>query len=93
MTIVRVPGRNAGHIRLYLISTCPWCKKTRRLLDDLGVAYEYEYVDHLDDEGQERVMQEVSVWNPSNSFPTIIINNKKCIVGYKEDEIREALGE
>lgn len=93
MSVTRVPGRNAGHVKLYAISTCPWCKKARRLLDELGVAYDYEYIDYLDDAEQERAMQEVSVWNPSKSFPTIIINNKKCIVGYREDEIREALGE
>ncbi len=30
-------------------------------------------------------------YNPHRSFPTLVINNEKCIVGFKEDEIREAL--
>jgi arsenate reductase-like glutaredoxin family protein len=31
------------------------------------------------------------VWNPAASFPTIVIDNQRSIVGFKEDEIREAL--
>jgi arsenate reductase-like glutaredoxin family protein len=30
-------------------------------------------------------------WNPSASFPTLVIDNQRSIVGFKEDEIREAL--
>ena len=83
-------GRDAGKVTLYALSTCIWCKKTRALLGELGVAYDYEYVDLL--EGRERVdvMDKVRHWNPSASFPTLVVNGK-CIVGFREDEIREAL--
>ena len=40
-----VEGENKGKILLYALSTCGWCRKTRQLLDDLGVAYDYIYVD------------------------------------------------
>jgi hypothetical protein len=33
----------------------------------------------------------VKKWNPNCSFPTIIIGDK-VIVGFKKDEIKEALG-
>ena len=91
MAVVHVPGKNSGHIMLYALSTCGWCQKTKKLLDDLGVAYDYEYVDHLDGDEREKAIKEITVWNPSCSFPTVIINSETCIVGYKEDEIREAL--
>ena len=92
MAIVHVPGKNSGHIMLYALSTCGWCQKTKKLLDDLGVEYNYEYVDHLHGNEREKVIREVTSWNPNCNFPTMVINNKQCIVGYKEDEIREALG-
>ena len=92
MTVVNVPGKKAGHIMLYALSTCGWCQKTKKLLDDLGVEYYYEYVDHLQGDDKDKAIQEVTTWNPSCNFPTIVIDNKKCIVGYKESEIREALG-
>ena len=91
MTVVHVPGRKSGHIMLYALSTCGWCGKTKKLLDSLGVEYSYEYVDQLQGAEQEEAMRKVKEWNASCSFPTMVVDNKKCIVGYKEDEIREAL--
>jgi glutaredoxin len=44
-------------------------------------------------EGDERtaIIEDVKKLNPNCSFPTIIIGDK-VIVGFKEDEIKEALG-
>jgi glutaredoxin-like protein NrdH len=91
MTVVHVQGKKSGQIMLYALSTCGWCQKTKKLLDELGVEYDYEYVDNLHGEEREKAIKEVSVWNPDCNFPTMVINNETCIVGYREDEIREAL--
>ncbi len=76
---------------LYALSTCGWCKKTKRLLDELGVEYHYVDVDLVAGERQENVLDEVKGWNPRGTFPTLVINNE-CIVGYKEEKIKEVLG-
>jgi glutaredoxin len=76
---------------LYALSTCGWCRKTKQLLDELGVEYNYEYVDKLQGEEREEAMRKIKAWNPSCSFPTVVLDDEKCIVGYREDEIREAL--
>jgi glutaredoxin-like protein NrdH len=86
-----VKGKKAGDVRLYALSTCGWCKKTRELLDSLGVAYDYVYVDLLEGPESDEVSGLLEKLNPSRSFPTICIDKKKVIVGYKEDEIRKAL--
>ena len=91
MTIVHVPGRKSAHVMVYALSTCGWCAKTRKLLEEMGVAYDYEYVDHLVGADRDKAIKEVIAWNPSSSFPTIVINNEKCIVGFREDEIRKAV--
>jgi glutaredoxin-like protein NrdH len=91
MAIVHVPGKDAGHIILYALSTCGWCAKTKALLDGLSVAYDYEYVDHLQGQERDDTLKKIMKWNPACSFPTIVINDKVCIVGFKEDKIREAL--
>jgi hypothetical protein len=36
-------------------------------------------------------MDAVERWNPKGSFPTLVIRDTICIVGFREDEIREAL--
>jgi glutaredoxin-like protein NrdH len=91
MTVNHVAGKDTGHIMLYALSTCGWCARTRQLLGEIGVAYDYEYVDQLKDEEKEAAVKRVQKWNPACSFPTLVINDKKCVVGFKEDEIRKAL--
>lgn len=88
----KVAGKKRGDVLLYALSTCGWCRKTKDLLNDLGVEYRYIDVDLLDSAAKEEATKEVTRWNPSCSFPTMVINNNKCIVGFKEEEIRKALG-
>lgn len=90
--VTHVDGRDAGSVMLYALSTCGWCKKTKRLLGDLGVAYDYVDVDLLEREDKREIEREVARWNSRGSFPTIVINQEKAIAGFKEDPIREALG-
>jgi glutaredoxin-like protein NrdH len=91
MDTKHIEGKNKGDIMLYALSTCVWCKKTKRLLNDLGVDYHYVDVDLLGADDKEKTKQEIMRWNPRCSFPTLVINNNTCIVGYKEREIKEAL--
>jgi glutaredoxin len=32
---------------------------------------------------------EITRWNPRCSFPTLVINGERCIVGFDEEEIRK----
>ena len=91
MKFEMVKGENKGNIKLYGLSTCVWCKKTKELLDKIGCKYEYIYVDQLDEKDKEIAMKQIRKWNPRSSFPTVVINDKLCVVGFKEDEIREAI--
>ena len=92
MKIEHVGGENRGKILLYALSTCGWCRKTKEFLSKLGVEYSYIYVDLVDDSEKDKVIEDVRKCNPRNSYPTIVVNDKECIVGYNEDEIREVLG-
>jgi len=90
MVIEHVAGKNRGTVMLYALSTCGWCARTKDLLKELGVEFDFAYVDLLDGKEQDEAMDQVEKWNPSGSFPTLVINDKKSIVGFKEQEIREA---
>jgi glutaredoxin len=83
-------GINKGKVVMYGLSTCIWCKKTRQLLTDLGVDFDYIYVDLLTESEEEAVINEVSRFNPRGSFPTIVINDEKAILGFDEQAIRKA---
>ncbi len=87
-----VEGEDRGHVVLYALSTCAWCKKTKNLLKELGTEYYYLDVDLLTGEEREKTVDELKKWNPRCSFPTLVINDDTCIVGYDEHRIREVLG-
>ena len=53
--------------------------------------YDFVDVDLLEGEERKAILEDVKKFNPKCSFPTIIIGNK-VIVGFKENEMREALG-
>lgn len=78
-------------VKLYALSTCGHCRSTKKLLDDSQVEYECVDVDMCTGEERQAILDEVRELNPNLSFPTIIIGDK-VIVGYKEAEIKEALG-
>jgi glutaredoxin len=78
-------------VKMFTLSTCSHCKSTKKLLDACAVEYEFTDVDLLDEEERVAILEDLKQWNPRCSFPTIIIGHK-VIVGFREPEIREALG-
>jgi glutaredoxin-like protein NrdH len=91
MVIDHVNGKNKGTVMLYALSTCGWCRMTRELLTNPGVEFSYVYVDLLTGDELGQVTGELRKFNTKNSFPTLVINDSKVIIGYRDDEIVEAL--
>lgn len=76
-------------VRLYSLSTCPVCRKTAALLEEMGVEFVKTDVDLLESGEQWVTMKEVRRVNADGTFPTLIV--ERVIVGFREREIREAL--
>ena len=91
MDIKHVDGKHKGEVFLYALSTCGWCKKTKGFLSEQGVEYSYVDVDLVPAAEQDKVVADVKRWNPSCSFPTIVIDDTTCIVGFQLDKIKETL--
>jgi glutaredoxin len=79
------------HVKLYALSTCTHCKCAKEFLNECGVKYDCTDVDKISKDEVSAILEEVKKLNSRCSFPTIVIG-EKVIVGYKENEIREALG-
>ncbi len=77
-------------IKLYSLSSCIHCKHTKAFLDECQVDYTCCYVDELEGDERAKAIEELKKFNPALSFPTLCIGNK-AIIGYKRDEIEEAL--
>jgi len=92
MKVVKVSGRNNKHkVFVYALSTCAWCKQTKKFLKDNGIEYEYADVDLCDEEDQEKVSKDILSKGGRLSYPAIIIDNKILINGFHVDKIKEAL--
>jgi glutaredoxin len=88
-----VTGPNNEHkIHFYGLSTCIWCKRTRQFLEEQGVSFDYVYVDLYRGQEREDLVAKIRRWNPSVSFPTVVIDDARCVVGYKPEQLKEALG-
>ncbi len=78
-------------VKVYSLSSCSHCKAAKKFLGECTIKYEFIDVDTLQGEERASILQDIKKFNPRCSFPTIIIG-EKVIVGYKEKEIKEALG-
>jgi len=78
-------------VKIFSLSTCSHCKSTKKMLADCTIQYDFVDVDLLEGEERKAILADVKKFNPKCSFPTIIIGSK-VIVGFKEKEIKEALG-
>jgi glutaredoxin-like protein NrdH len=79
------------HVKVYSLSTCSHCKDTKKFLDQCGIDYDCVEIDTLDPEKRRKFLEEIKRLNPQCSFPTVVAGDK-VIVGFKQDELKEALG-
>lgn len=93
MDIVKVPGENNKHkVFIYALSTCAWCKLAKQFLKENKVEYEYVDVDLCNTEDKEKIREDILSRGGSLSYPTIIIDDKILITGFRKDKLKEILG-
>jgi len=77
-------------VKVYSLSTCGHCKSVKRFLEDHGIEYNFIDVDQLFGDERKLMIDEVKIYNPRCTFPTIVIGDG-VVVGNKENEIKELL--
>lgn len=77
-------------VKVYALSTCPYCRMTRRYLDENGVEYDVTEVDLLEGEEKEAAVAEVKQISGGASFPVVVID-ENVIVGFNKARIKELL--
>jgi len=79
-------------VKLFALSTCIHCKNAKKYLDDNNIEHDSIYVDTLQGDERKDTIAEVKKHNPACSFPTLLIDGDRVVVGFRKDEIKEALG-
>jgi glutaredoxin-like protein NrdH len=79
-------------VMMYALSTCAWCRRTKRFLNESGVEYDFVDVDLLDTDERAAKKAELKQWNPNGSYPTVVVDDEHVVVGFNKDKLREVLG-
>lgn len=77
-------------VKLYALSTCPYCRMTKKYLDENDVDYELVEVDLLEGTEREDAIAEVRALSGGASFPVAVVNDE-VIVGFNKRRMKELL--
>lgn len=76
-------------VKLYALSTCPYCRMTRRYLDENGIEYDLTEVDLLEGAEKDAAVDEVRRISGGASFPVVV--GDEVVVGFNKARIKELL--
>lgn len=79
-------------VKIFTLSTCSHCKAAKKFLNDHNVTFDFTDVDLLEGEEKAQIIEEVKRYNPRLTFPTIVVDGNRVIIGFQDREIKEALG-
>ena len=93
MRYIKVPGTTKDHnVLMYAISTCIWCKKTKKWLRDQDIEYLYVDVDLCNVEDREKIKKDILTREGQLVYPVIIIDDEILINGFQIEKLKEVLG-
>lgn len=77
-------------VKVFALSTCPYCRMTRKYLDENGVEYDVLEVDLLTGAERDDAIAEVKELSGGTSFPVIVVG-EDIIVGFNKKRMKELL--
>ena len=75
---------------IYALTTCLWCKKTKKYFEDKKIPFEAVDYDSQPEPKQEEMMKEMKASGCTGSFPFTKIG-ASCVQGYDPDEFDKLL--
>jgi len=79
------------NILLFTLSTCMWCKKCKRFLNDRNLKYRYIEVDKIDRKDKSIILDYLkSKYDSRISYPFLVCE-KGHVVGYNPNKYEELL--
>ncbi len=75
----------------YTLSTCPWCRKTKKFFADHGISFDYVDYDLQTPEEQAKIEKEMIGAGDTMAFPWVRINGQ-VVVGWDPEKYSELLG-
>ncbi len=84
--------RRDQELTVFSLSTCGFCKRALAFLSDNGFAYRFVQLDKIPPEAKRRVKDELHTrFNTSPVFPVLVVDGKRAVTGFTEDQWRKLL--
>lgn len=77
-------------ISMYTLSTCPWCRKTKKFFTERNIPFDYIDYDLTDEATQKKIIADMER-HQASGFPYVIIG-EDTVEGYNPDRYTELLG-
>jgi len=76
---------------VYIITTCPRCRRVKEYLDQIGIDYDVVAVDLLTRDERSAIVEKYRKYHPVVSFPIIEVG-ETILIGTNPDEVRQVFG-
>jgi glutaredoxin len=77
-------------VKVFALSTCPYCRMTRAYLDENDVEYDVVEVDLLTGDERTEAIDEVKAISGGTSFPVVLVD-EEIIIGFNKKRMKELL--
>ncbi|MCC6503732.1 MAG: glutaredoxin family protein [Deltaproteobacteria bacterium] len=77
-------------VSMYTLSTCPWCRKTKKFFTERNIPFDYIDYDLADDATQKRIIADMEN-HKASGFPYVMIESD-IVEGYNPDKYTRLLG-
>lgn len=77
-------------VSMYTLSTCPWCRKTKKFFQDHNVPFDFVDYDLADEAEQEKISMDMMKYTGHIAFPFIRIGDD-VIIGYNPEQFEEKI--
>jgi len=77
-------------ISMYTLSTCPWCRKTKKFFKDKNVSFDFIDYDLASEDEQNRIAGEMMKHTGHISFPFVRIGDT-VVIGFNPERYEQLL--
>ena len=78
-----------NEVTLYTLSTCPWCRKSKKFFSEHHIQFDFTDYDLADEQAQKEIIQ-VMDRHKATAFPFAMINGK-AVEGYNPERYASLL--
>ncbi len=78
-------------VLMYTLSTCPWCRKTKKYFTDNKIPFEYVDYDLQPPKEQQKIEKAIMARGGDMAFPWVLIGDD-LVVGWNPEKYSELLG-